>query len=100
MALLQDLVNYPGQSRMQKKRLGEITVLGANIIDYAKTRDVYVAYRKAGYGKKFFEAHHEEITLHKAAKEALSNLSGKKIPSVKELNVEYAEVLGKKEICL
>lgn len=34
----------------------------------ADCKDVYVAYRKAGYIKAFFEAHREEITLHKAAK--------------------------------
>ncbi len=80
-----------------EKRLGEIAVLRTHIINYAKTRDVYVAYRKAGYSKKFFEAHREEITLHKAAKEAFSNLPDKKIPKVKELNAEYAEVLAKKK---
>ena len=80
-----------------EKRLGEIAVLRTHIINYAKTRDVYVAYRKAGYSKKFFEEHREEITLHKAAKEAFSNLPDKKIPKVKELNAEYAEVLAKKK---
>ena len=80
-----------------EKRLGEIAVLRTHIINYAKTRDVYVAYRKAGYSKKFFEAHREEITLHKAAKEAFSNLPDKKIPKVKELNAEYAEVLAQKK---
>ena len=78
-------------------RLGEIAVLRTHIINYAKTRDVYVAYRKSGYSKKFFEEHREEITLHKAAKEAFSNLPDKRIPKVKELNAEYAEVLAKKK---
>ena len=80
-----------------EKRLGEIAVLRTHIINYAKTRDVYVVYRKSGYSKKFFEAHREEITLHKAAKEAFSGLSGQKIPKVKELNEEYAKVLATKK---
>lgn len=80
-----------------EKRLGEIAVLRLHTINYAKTRDVYVAYRKSGYSKKFFEEHREEIILHKAAKDAFSNLPGKKIPKVKELNAEYAEVLAKKK---
>ena len=80
-----------------EKRLGEIAVLRTHIINYAKTRDVYVAYRKSGYSKKFYEAHREEITLHKAAKDAFSTLSDKKIPKVKELNAEYADVLVKKK---
>lgn len=58
---------------------------------------MYTAYRKAGYSKKFFEAHREEITIHKAAQDAFSSLPCKKIPKVKELNMEYAEVLAKKK---
>ena len=81
-----------------EKRLGEIAVLRTHIINYAKTRDVYVAYRKSGYSKKFYEAHREEITLHKAAKDAFSTLSDEKIPKVKELNAEYADVLVKKKV--
>ena len=51
-------------------RLAEIAVLKTHIINYAKTRPVYDAYRKTGYSKSFLEAHREEITLHKAAKAA------------------------------
>lgn len=80
-----------------EKRLGEIAVLRTHIINYSKTRDVYVAYRKSGYSKKFFETHREEITLHKAAKNAFSELPDKKIPMVKDLNAEYAEVLACKK---
>ena len=81
-----------------EKRLAEIAVLRTHIINYSKTRDVYVAYRKSGYSKKFFEAHREEITLHKAAKEAFSDIPDAKIPKVKDLNTEYMEVLaGKKK---
>ena len=80
-----------------EQRLSEIAVLKTHIINYAKTRDVYVEYRKSGYSKKFFEAHREEITLHKAAKEAFSGLPGQRIPKVKELNAEYAQVLAKKK---
>jgi len=79
-----------------EKRLGEIVVLKTHIINYSKTKEVYVAYRKAGYSKKFFEAHREEITLHKAAKQAFSEQE-RKIPRVKELNAEYAEVLAEKK---
>ena len=81
-----------------EKRLAEIAVLRKHIINYAKTRETYVAYRKAGYSRKFYEAHREELTLHKAAKEAFDQLGIKKIPKVKELNLEYVGVLeGKKK---
>ena len=77
-------------------RLTEITDLKKHIINYSKTKQIYVAYRESGYSKKFYEAHREEITLHKAAKDAFSKIKGK-IPTIKELNAEYSEVLGEKK---
>ena len=78
-------------------RLTEIAVLKTHIINYAKTRPAYDAYRKSGYSKKFLEAHREEITLHKAAKAAFDEAGMKKLPKVKELDTEYAELLIKKK---
>ena len=40
-----------------EKRMAEIAVMKTHIINYSKTRDVYVAYRKAGYSKKFKAEH-------------------------------------------
>ena len=60
--------------KASEKRMAEIQVLRTHIINYSKTRDVYIEYRKAGYSKKFFEEHREEIQLHKAAKEAFNQL--------------------------
>lgn len=82
--------------KASEKRLSEIAELRKHIINYSKTRDVYVAYRKAGYSKKFYEAHREELTIHQAAKEAFSAFPQGKIPKVKELNEEYAMVLAEK----
>ena len=78
-------------------RLTEIAVLKTHIINYAKTRSVYDAYRKSGYSKKYLEAHREEITLHKAAKTAFDESNLKTLPKVKELDAEYAELLIKKK---
>ena len=78
-------------------RLTEIAVLKTHIINYAKTRPVYDAYRKSGYSKKFLEAHREEITLHKAAKAAFDEANLKKLPKVKELDAEYAALLSQKK---
>ena len=80
-----------------EKRLAEIAVLKAHIINYAKTREVYAAYRKAGYSKAFLEAHREEITLHKAAKTAFDEAGLQKLPKVKALDAEFAELLTKKK---
>ncbi len=78
-------------------RLTEIAVLKTHIINYAKTRSVYDAYRKSGYSKKYLEAHREEITLHKAAKTAFDESNLKTLPKVKELDAEFAELLTQKK---
>ena len=83
--------------KASEKRLAEIAVLKAHIINYAKTKDVYADYRKSGYSRKFYESHRETITLHKAAKDAFNELGIKKLPKVKDLSAEYAEVLADKK---
>ena len=83
--------------KAKEKRLGEIRTLKTHIINYAKTRDVYVRYRKSGYSKKFFEAHREELVLHKAAKEAFAQSGLEKLPTVKQLNQEFYEILQAKK---
>ena len=80
-----------------EKRMSEIAVLRTHIINYAKTRETYAAYRKAGYSKKFRDAHEAEITLHQAAKKYFEALGLKKLPSTKSLQAEYAELLAKKK---
>ena len=80
-----------------EKRLAEITVLKAHIINYAKTRPVYDAYRKTGYSKRFLENHRAEITLHKAAKAAFDESNLKTLPKVKELDAEYSKLLTEKK---
>lgn len=86
-----------GKIKSAEKRLVEIASTKKHIINYAKTRDVYADYRKSGYSKKFYESHREAITLHKAAKDAFNELGVKKLPKVKELTAEYAEVLSGKQ---
>lgn len=83
--------------KASEARLAEIAALKKHIINYSKTRSTYEEYRKAGYSKKFFEAHREEITLHKAAKQAFDELGVKTIPKVKDLNAEYAELMAEKK---
>ena len=83
--------------KASEKRLAEIAVLKAHIINYAKTRPVYDAYRKTGYSKRFLETHRTEITLHKAAKAAFNEANLKKLPKVKELDAEYSKLLTEKK---
>lgn len=86
-----------GQIKSAEKRMAEIAVLRTQIINYSKTRDVYTAYRKAGYSKKFLAEHEADILLHKAAKKAFDELGVQKLPRVKELQSEYAVLLAEKK---
>lgn len=85
------------QIKAAETRMAEIAVLRTHIINYAKTREVYVAYRKAGYSKKFREEHEADILLHQAAKNAFDDMGIKKLPKVKELQAEYAALLEQKK---
>ena len=77
--------------------MAEIAVMRTHIINYAKTRDTYVAYRKAGYSKKFLAEHESEIMLHKAAKKFFDDQGIQKLPTVKSLQAEYAALMAEKK---
>lgn len=83
--------------RETEKRMAELHALKGHIINYVKTREVYAAYRMAGYSKKFVAEHEQEIKLHQAAKEAFSALGTQKIPKVKGIQAEYDALREKKK---
>ena len=85
------------QIKAAETRMAEIAVLKTHIINYAKTRDVYAGYRKAGYSKKYLAEHESDILLHKAAKNAFDELGVKRLPTVKSLQEEYAKLLTEKK---
>lgn len=85
------------QIKAVEKRMTEIASLKTHIINYSKTREVYTAYRKSGYSKKFYEEHTADLLLHKVAKVAFDNLESKNLPTVKDLQVEYSELLSAKK---
>ena len=80
-----------------ENRMAEISVLRTHIINYSKTREIYVGYRKAGYSKKYLAEHESDIIIHKAAKKAFDELGLKKLPSVRSLQEEYAALLAQKK---
>lgn len=47
-------------------------------LDYQIQKDIYTTYRKAGYSKKYYDAHESDILIHKAAKKAFDDLALKK----------------------
>ena len=66
------------KSRQRKSAWQRSPYCVPHIVNYAKTRETYVAYRKAGYSKKFREEHEADILLHQAAKNAFEDLGVKK----------------------
>lgn len=88
------------QIKKIEKRMDEISVLRDHILTYIKTRDVYVAYREAGYSNKFYAEHEADILRHKATKKAFDELGLKKLPTIKRLQDEYAKLLEEKKKAL
>ena len=78
-----------------ENKISDLKELRMHIINYSKTRKTYEDYRKAGYSRKFYEAHREEITIHIAAKDAF-NIHGGKLPKVKDLDKEVSELMARK----
>ena len=73
--------------------------LQKHIVSYAKTRQTYTEYRKAGYSKKFRAEHETDILLHQTAKKVFDELGygrDKKLPTVKMLRADYAAKLEEK----
>ena len=81
-----------------ESRMAEIAVLKTHIINCAKTRDIYTAYRKAGYSRKYYDVHESNILIHKAAKKAFDDLALNKLPTVKSLQAEYSDLLVQKKL--
>ena len=60
-----------------QNRLTEVNVLKNQIINYSKTKDVYVGYRKSGYSKKYLDEHESDIVIHRSAQNACDELGVK-----------------------
>ena len=69
--------------------MAEITELKKHIINYAKTKDVFTAYRQSGFSSKFYESNVESILLHQSAKQVLGLANPEKILTFKSLQLEY-----------
>lgn len=85
--------------KQMEHRMEQIAALKTHIINYAKTRNTYMAYRKTKAADKpaFRTAHETEILLHEAAKRAFDAQGVKKLPTVKVLQAEYTDLLAKKK---
>ena len=80
-----------------EQRMTEIKMLQQHIVNYSKTRNIYVGYRKAGYSKKYLAEHEADILLHKAAKKYFDDQGLERLPTYQSLQKEYAELMAQKK---
>ena len=80
-----------------EQRMTEIKILQQHIVNYSKTRNIYVGYRKAGYSKKYLAEHEADILLHKAAKKYFDDQGLERLPTYQSLQKEYADLLAQKK---
>ncbi len=78
-------------------RMADIASLQKHISNYSRTREIYMAYRDAGYSIKFRSEHAEAIRLHQEAKRYFDTLALKKLPTINTLKQEYAKLLSEKK---
>ena len=92
-----DFNNISGRIKEIDARLPDITNLQKHIGTYSKTKDIYAAYWKSGWSKKFYAENKANIDLHKATKKAFDDSGVAKLPTIKMLQTEYATLLAEKK---
>jgi len=78
-------------------RLKDISTLQKHIGAYSKTREVYIAYRKSGYSKKYLAEHEDDLAAHRAAKKYFGSLGLDKLPTISRLKAEYGALTAEKK---
>ena len=96
-AIVQKTEGLKDSIRADEARLAEIAVLRGHILNYVKTREIYQGYKASGFSKVYFESHRQALILHKAAKEAFNERNLKKLPRIRDLSAEYAQLLEQKK---
>lgn len=79
-----------------ESRMSEIETLKKQILTYHKTKEVFAEYKASKYSKKYLAEHESDILLHRAAKKIFNDMGLKKLPMVKSLQEEYAQLLSEK----
>ena len=87
-----------GRIQVIDARLKEIHVLQKHIGAYVKTKDIFAAYKKSGYSKKYLAEHEGAISDHKAAKKFFDEQKLEKLPTFKMLQQEFAALTVEKKM--
>lgn len=84
-----------------QKRLDKIQELSKHIRNYSRNNLIYLEYKKAKKDPKFKKDHDKELQEYMDAKHYFDSLHlDRKLPSLKELNIEFQEQLAVKRAAL
>lgn len=82
-----------------EKRMKEIATLQKHIGTYHKTKDVYSQYLRSKRSKDFYVKNEKAINACENAKTFFDSLPYEMLPSVKDLQIEYATLVAEKNQC-
>ena len=85
------------QIKELEKSMSNNAELQKHIINYSKTRQTYIDYRKAGYSKKFKALHETNILLHQTVRKYFDGLGLTKLPTITSLRADYSPMLVEKK---
>ena len=83
--------------KIAEKRMVEVQALQQHIEKIIATQGKFISSTASlDIAKKFFEEHRQEITIHKAAKQAFDELQITKLPSMQSLYEEFHQLAVQK----
>lgn len=94
---IKTLQNLTDSMKEKEAYLKENKRMQKAIVDYAKNRKVFEAYKKSGYSRAFREKYQQELLTYEAAVEVYKSVPDGKMPKMKELREQYGEVLAQKK---
>ena len=77
-------------------RIDEVSQLRKQIVSYARTREVFAAYKTSDYSREFYSKHEADIARHREAKRYFNDHGLNKLPKVKDLNTEFTALVAEK----
>lgn len=92
-----DFEKVSDQLKTTENEIRELRKLKQHILDYGRTREVYVEYQRLGRPEDFLEAHRAEIQIHLAAKKAFDEYKPKRVPKLKDLNLRLSKLSARQK---
>ena len=96
-AATSDFGKTSDQLKTTESEIRELRELKQHILDYGRTREVYVEYQRLGRPEDFLEAHRAEIQIHLAAKKAFDEYKPKRVPKLKDLNMRLSKLSARQK---